>query len=701
MNKSHLTITTGILGLSLGLIINTESRNAGFITGILGMGSFGVSMMVNPASKKDDPRELRTELNKAQTELRTLSVKLSNVESKETSARSELEETKQKLSTAIEVLKTCESERLQGLETMENLNQELMIKAEKIRLLELNVETLQDEIDEWDSSFENQLEEKFQEALRTRIKQIESENDAITREAIQLCKEYRDWADKAATRNVERGDFVRDITRTYSNKISEVRADWDKTISEYLTQIEILNNKVAMLQQKLTAVINGDLIQPELLDCGYSIEGRIANSIAEWMWNHQQIPLAVKGFEVKKDGSTEVGYGYSRSIPVEALVSDLNRFSGDIARMVGIHKITSVRKLAISDLISLTFRREAAIGQEEIKRLLTPIEKVAAMVIREMSRKSTIRIMGATGDGKGICARYLLSEIVKSLNWYIRLHDPQDDSAEDYWGIPKVSKSGSEMKKALKAISKQMIERESSKVHSPVTLDILDEIDTQLEKDDKGQFLDLISRIRHLGMKLILIGQNPKVSRAGFQWADMAQMIAFYQGSVALDAIKNNPTLELKRDILMKQYEEISSVFEAKNQYLDDAKKHYFGLCVIPGKSPIWYELPIADEVEIQGDKSLLGENFEIPSSLMQSVESKSKKFCDNTNDGKTADNTAETTPIVGASGSAVIAVTASQPTLLPTCKKHPEVELKSQSDGRYYCKSCKKRVPKSDLDYR
>ncbi|NEO34444.1 MAG: hypothetical protein F6K36_29405 [Symploca sp. SIO3C6] len=87
-------------------------------------------------------------------------------------------------------------------------------------------------------------------------------------------------------------------------------------------------------------------------------------------------------------------------------------------------------------------------------------------------------------------------------------------------------------------------------------------------------------------MKLILIGQNPKVCRAGFQWSDMAQMICFYQGSSALDPIKNNPALELKKDILLRQYHEISSVFEGKNEWLDDSKKHYYGLCVIPNKSP-------------------------------------------------------------------------------------------------------------------
>jgi len=173
------------------------------------------------------------------------------------------------------------------------------------------------------------------------------------------------------------------------------------------------------------------------------------------------------------------------------------------------------------------------------KRVIAPLDEVVRKLVDNLSHKPTIRVMGATGEGKGVMVRYLLKSILATHSWYCRLHDPQDGSSEDHWGIPKVSKSGSELKQALKDIEKQMIQREASG-WSVVTLDVLDEIDTHLErKEKKESFIDLISRIRHLGMKLILIGQNPKVGRAGFEWSDMQQMNCIYMGASAFDAIES------------------------------------------------------------------------------------------------------------------------------------------------------------------
>jgi hypothetical protein len=228
--------------------------------------------------------------------------------------------------------------------------------------------------------------------------------------------------------------------------------------------------------------------------------------------------------------------------------------------------------------------------------------------------------MGATGEGKGVMVRYLLKSILATHPWYCRLHDPQDGSSEDHWGIPKVSKSGGELKQALKDIEKQMIQREANG-WSVVTLDVLDEIDTHLErKEKKESFIDLISRIRHLGMKLILIGQNPKVGRAGFEWSDMQQMNCIYMGASAFDAIEANPQLKPRKDKLTKDYLTLSEHYEKVNEGLGDGEKYLFGLVVIPGKIPIWIELPRPDSIEINCNNLLLGNNFNIPNSLIELV---------------------------------------------------------------------------------
>ena len=598
-----------------------------------------------------------------------------------------------------------------------SLKESQQLQLAQLQVLRLELEKLTEQIAHYEETYSSELESEVQQRveeyitsdrvkLDAKYRSTLMEGQAIHAEAVAIAKAYEEWAEQIGERHVERKNYILGLTKEFNHHIGGAQEDWETERGHLITQIEVLTEKIARLQQKLA----GDLTEPEYGQFGYAIEGKIANDIARYVWDTLQIPLAVKGYSKRSDGAVDVGYGYGRSIPVEALLRDLQRHSEDVSKTLRIHKISSVRKLEIADLLVLTYRREPAIKQDDLKRLLTPVDKLATQVIREMSRKGTVRIMGATGDGKGVCARYLLSRIVTTLNWYIRLHDPQHGSDQDYWGIPKVSKSGKELKQALQKITNQMKDREVTKIHSPVTLDILDEIDTQLEKEDKGQFLNLISRIRHLGMKLILIGQNPKVSRAGFQWSDMAQMIAFYQGSSALDAIKNNPALELKKDILLKQYNEISTVFEAKNEWLDDHKKHYFGLCVLPGKNPQWYELPVADEIEISRDLPIIGESFEVTVSNSQFLEGQNNAKIEpsvmaveglepKSAEGETftqqemAVNSVEGFVISHVGGSV-----PSSPTAKTICKKHPEVELRQRKDGRYYCPGCKRKLRKNEL---
>jgi hypothetical protein len=213
-------------------------------------------------------------------------------------------------------------------------------------------------------------------------------------------------------------------------------------------------------------------------------------------------------------------------------------------------------------------------------------------------------------------------------------------------------------------------------------------------------------------MKLILIGQNPKVGRAGFEWSDMQQMNCIYMGASAFDAIEANPQLKPRKDKLTKDYLSLSEHYEKANDGLDDGEKYLFGLVVIPGKTPLWVELPRPDSIEIKGDELLLGKSFTIPNSLKELVESTNNaKLLGNS--GKTnrnSDSSADAESpvnhgipsIVGSPGYVGVAnsVGISGNSGKATCKKHPDAELTTHSDGRYYCSLCKKRLPKADIEY-
>lgn len=398
------------------------------------------------------------------------------------------------------------------------------------------------------------------------------------------------------------------------------------------------------------------------------------------------------------------------------LASELNEHSERLQGLTHVLNNPEFKLDPETGLMTLLVRwgqKPAANISEQSKRLISPLADVVNRLIEGLSHKPTIRIMGATGEGKGVMARYLLSQILTSNSWYCRLHDPQHGSSEDYWGIPKVSRSGNELKKALKDIESQMIAREATKNWEVVTLDILDEIDTHLDKKEKKEsFIDLVSRIRHLGMKLILIGQNPKVGRAGFEWSDMQQMNCIYMGASALDAIEANPQLKPRKDKLTKEYMTLSEHYERENDGLDDGEKYLFGLVVIPGKTPIWVELPRPDSIKVDCDELLLGKVFPIPNSFNELIDAQNYAKATG-NSGITnsiSEPTAKLETLVN-QGMPAFAVTSdyvgvggtddtSGKSGKATCKKHPTAELRTQKDGRLYCPSCKKRLAKSDVEY-
>ncbi|MBD2016085.1 hypothetical protein H6F96_19195 [Microcoleus sp. FACHB-53] len=424
------------------------------------------------------------------------------------------------------------------------------------------------------------------------------------------------------------------------------------------------------------------------------------------------------GFILDRAGTDYRGYEATLEFITDrtgrlVLASELNEHSERLQPLTHVLNQLEFKLEPETGLMTLLVRwgnKPAANSSEQALRLISPLADVVKRLIEGLSHKPTIRIMGATGEGKGVMARYLLSQILTSNPWYCRLHDPQHGSSEDYWGIPKVSRSGSELKKALKDIESQMMKREANNNWSVVTLDILDEIDTHLDKKEKKEsFIDLVSRIRHLGMKLILIGQNPKVGRAGFEWSDMQQMNCIYMGASALDAIEANPQLKPRKDKLTKEYMPLSEHYERENDGLDDGEKYLFGLVVIPGKMPLWVELPRPDSIKVDCNELLLGKVFAISNSLNELIEGQKS--------AKVSGNSVITNSILEPPAKPETLVNQGLPAFVgtsdyvgvdgtdgtrgkATCKKHPTAELRTQKDGRFYCPSCKKRLAKSDVQY-
>lgn len=530
------------------------------------------------------------------------------------------------------------------------------------------------------------------------------ESDLVPREKVRgLIEKYEAMLQEFRIDLNQRFESAQNIANTMESQISQD----EEFFLRLRMQIQKLEGEIQELQGKIN-----QLSKPVKYLGATRADMRIANIIIGY--------FEALGLILDRAGSDYREYEATLEFISDrtgrlVLASELNEHS---ERLQGLTHVLNKPEFKLdpeTGLMTLLVRwanKPAVSTSDQAKRLLTPLDEVVKKLVDNLSHKPTIRVMGATGEGKGVMVRYLLKSILASHSWYCRLHDPQHGSSEDHWGIPKVSKSGNELKLALKDIEKQMIYREAEG-WTVTTLDTLDEIDTHLEKKEKKEaFIDLISRIRHLGMKLILIGQNPKVGRAGFEWSDMQQMNCVYMGASAFDAIETNPQLKPRKEKLTKDYLTLSEHYEKLNEGLSDAEKYLFGLVVVPGKTPMWIELPRPDSIEIVCEELLLGTTFNIPNSLKEFVEGKIP--------GKSADNSGKTNrnsiPSVTAEsfvnqGMATLADTADYVGIAATvgmsdnlgkatCKKHPDGELTLQSDGRYYCKSCKKKLPKSGIEY-
>jgi hypothetical protein len=218
--------------------------------------------------------------------------------------------------------------------------------------------------------------------------------------------------------------------------------------------------------------------------------------------------------------------------------------------------------------------------------------------------------MGATGEGKGIVAKILLADWVKSESGEIWLSDPMDGSDEDRWEVPKAAKSSREARQLLKEFEGEFRRRKdkvSDRKDVPV-VGLFDEFDKEHPRDDKDLVKSIWTAIRHHKMKLILMGQSSEVGSNGWQWDEMKNCACLFVGSGITTAIKHAKDLGLSRAIasqLESQNDQIQNWLESKNQGLDAANQYRVGLLVCSDKAQ-FIEFPPAHKGAIERDKSVI-----------------------------------------------------------------------------------------------
>ncbi|WP_138506536.1 hypothetical protein [Nostoc sp. PA-18-2419] len=337
----------------------------------------------------------------------------------------EFERSKSKLANATSLLESLKDELKEARNTINSLGHSKLentglIAQLQARLNELStqsqkdaqrIEYLESETEQWEFNFKTQVEteanKRFQVAKSHELEKIYTEHDSITSEAMQLFRRLQSWSEKVHHGHQSKAEIIKSLASSYNENLDEVVEAIAHERQNYLLQIELLNERVGQLQQQLL----GDLVEPVYGDFGFDINGKIANEIARILFTDIRLALNVKGFHVKPDGVVDVGYGYSRSVHPKAIVEAISKHSEVLVKKLGLFKITSVRKLEITDCIVVSYRVEPAIKADEIRLMLGTADEFINYVVSHPIR---YRLIADPGMGKTPTSAVMISEILKA-----------------------------------------------------------------------------------------------------------------------------------------------------------------------------------------------------------------------------------------------------------------------------------------------
>lgn len=415
MKLSH-SLGLSAFSLCAGLAIASGgfTKDIGKIISMLGVGAFPASFVTYFVVDSRSQRLLNDAESKNEQAGQTLHKvirEFDNCKSRLSTATSLLESLKDELKEARNTINSLGNSKLENTGLIAQLQAKLNQGFTQSQQDKQHIEYLESECEQWEFNFKTQVEaeanKRFQVAKSQELEKIYHEHDSITSEAMQLFRRLQNWGEKVAHGHQSKAEIIKSLASSYNENLDEVGEAIASERQNYLLQIELLNECVGQLQQQL----QGDFVEPLYGDFGFDVNGKIANEIVRTLFSDLRLALSVKGFQMKPDGVVDVGYGYSRSVHPKAVIEAILKHSGTIAKKLGLFKITSVRKLEVTDCIVVSYRMEPAIKTDEIKLMVgTPDEFINYVT----SHPIRYRLIADPGVGKTPTTAVMISEIVKA-----------------------------------------------------------------------------------------------------------------------------------------------------------------------------------------------------------------------------------------------------------------------------------------------
>ena len=419
--KVFSLVTASGLGLLGGLLLGSANKNLaqtiGFGTGGALFGGGVVSFLYDTKLNKikNKLEASISNLTIENTKLKTLLETANELKADIQNARDAALTTITGLKTELTLIKSqLQQESNKNLELSQE-NKQLLIRINELegeaRELTQLCENKEAELREFSDSFNQRLDTELTQEFAAKKEQIIQQEVGkefeLTQEAFAVIEQMQSLVKEVYERHQGQRHL---LLNTHSQYLDHHNSAIAKHQEAYDTLLEVkdgLELRVRMLEQQL----QGDLIEPVYGDFGFDINGKIANEIARTLFTDIRLALSVKGFQIKPDGVVDVGYGYSRSVHTLAIVEAISKHSDTLAKKLGLFKITSVRKLEITDCIVVSYRMGPAIKADEIKLMVgTPDEFINYVT----SHPIRYRLIADPGVGKTPTTAVMISEILKA-----------------------------------------------------------------------------------------------------------------------------------------------------------------------------------------------------------------------------------------------------------------------------------------------
>ncbi|MUG98736.1 hypothetical protein F7734_43175 [Scytonema sp. UIC 10036] len=230
----------------------------------------------------------------------------------------------------------------------------------------------------------------------------------------------------------------------------------------------------------------------------------------------------------------------------------------------------------------------------------------------EKTGKPTLRVMSATGGGKGIAVKNLLHYYLHNLDGYeIWLSDPQHGSEEDYWDCEKAATNPDQASNLFNKFAQLLRSRDAKTSTDPKTpvLAIFDEFDKKHDLDDKKTASEIWTTIRHHSMRLVLIGQSGEVGKNRWTWDEMNNCCLLFISNAIDTFIKHaDKDLGMNPETLekfSKNYNKASKWIAKANEDISPENQYRLAALYCNGQA-LLLEIPVAHKGMLNDGKSWL-----------------------------------------------------------------------------------------------